>query len=247
LSDLVLAAIAGLALVAGAIAAVAGFGIGSLLTPALALSVGTKVAVTLVALPHLAATAYRLWLLRRDVDRHVLVVFGLASAAGGLIGAVLHGLFASPILSIVLGVLLVVAGLLELSGIGRRVVLGGPAAIGAGGVSGLFGGLVGNQGGIRSAALLRFNLSGPALVATSTATGVLVDLARVPVYLATGWSDIVANWPLVVMLTVGVIAGTVLGAPILRRLPQQRFRQLLALLLIGLGLLLVGGVGAQTG
>ena len=110
-------------------------------------------------------------------------------------------------------------------------------------VSGLFGGLVGNQGGIRSAALLRFNLSGPALVATSTATGVLVDLARVPIYLATGWSDVIANWPLVVLLALGVLAGTILGAPVLRRLPQHRFRQVLALLLIGLGLLLVAGLG----
>jgi len=243
LSDLLLAALAGLALVAGAIAAVAGFGIGSLLTPVLAVSVGVKVAVTLVALPHLAATAYRLWLLRRDVDRTVLLTFGLASAAGGLVGAVLHGLISSPLLSIVLGGLLIVAGVLELTGIGRRLVLGGPVAIGAGGLSGLFGGLVGNQGGIRSAALLRFNLSGPALVATSTATGVLVDLARVPVYVATGWSDLVANWPLIVVLAAGVLAGTVIGAPVLRRLPQQRFRQLLALLLIGLGLLLVTGLG----
>ncbi len=71
----------------------------------------------------------------------------------------------------------------------------------------------------------------------------LVDLARVPVYLATGWTDLVANWPLVVLLTVGVIAGTVLGRPILGLLPQQRFRQLLALLLIGLGLLLMTGGG----
>ena len=243
MSDLLLAALAGLALVAGAIAAVAGFGIGSLITPALAVSVGVKVAVTLVALPHLAATAYRLWLLRRDVDRGVLVTFGLASAAGGLAGAVLHGLFSSPALSILLGVLLIVAGLLELSGIGRRMVLGGPVAIGAGGLSGLFGGLVGNQGGIRSAALLRFNLSGPALVATSTATGVLVDLARVPVYVATGWSDLAAHWPLVLMLAAGVLVGTVVGAPVLRRLQQPRFRQLLALLLIGLGVLLISGLG----
>lgn len=243
MSDLLIAALAGLALVAGAVAAVAGFGIGSLLTPAVAVSVGVKVAVVLVALPHLGATAYRLWLLRRDVDRAVLLSFGLASAAGGLVGAVLHGVFSSPLLSILLGALLVLAGVLELSGIGRRVVLGGWAAIGAGSVSGMFGGLVGNQGGIRSAALLRFNLSGPALVATSTAAGVLVDLARVPVYIATGWNDLIAHWPVVVLLAISALGGTVIGAPVLRRLPQKRFRQLLAVLLIGLGVLLVAGIG----
>ena len=47
------------ALVAGAIAAVAGFGIGSLLTPALAIQTGTKVAVAAVAIPHFIGTLQR--------------------------------------------------------------------------------------------------------------------------------------------------------------------------------------------
>jgi len=235
-------ALAGLAVVAGAIAAVAGFGIGSVLTPALAFSVGTKVAVVLVALPHLAATTYRLWLLRRDVDRQVLLSFGLASAAGGLVGAILHGLFSSPWLAVVLGALLVFAGLSELIGLARRLVLRGWAATAAGALSGLFGGLVGNQGGIRSAALLRFTLSGRAIVATSTATGVMVDVARVPIYLATGWADIAANWPLVLFLIAAVLAGTVAGAPLLRRLPEVTFRRVLAMLLIALGVLLIVGI-----
>ena len=119
----------------------------------------------------------------------------------------------------------------------------GPLAWIAGAESGFLAGLVGNRGGIRSAALLRFNLSGPALVATSTATGMLVDLARIPVYVATGWSDLVAYWPLVALLAVGALAGTVIGAPVVCRLPQQRFRQLLAVLLIGLGVLLIAGIG----
>ena len=229
---------------AGAIASVAGFGIGSLLTPALAFSVGTKVAVVFVALPHLAATAYRLWLLRRDVDRGVLLSFGLASAAGGLVGAVVHGLFSSPWLAILLGALLVFTGVSELIGLARRLLLGGWMAIAAGALSGIFGGLVGNQGGIRSAALLRFDLSGRAIVATSTATGVLVDVARVPVYVATGLNDLVLNWPLVALLTAGVLVGTVVGAPVLRRLPESAFRRLLAVLLIGLGVLLIVGIRA---
>jgi hypothetical protein len=222
---------------------VAGFGIGSLLTPALAVSLGTRLAVTLVALPHLVATAYRLWLLRRDVDRSVLIVFGVASAAGGLVGALLHGVIASPLLTVVLGALLVFAGVSELAGLARRIVLGGLLATAAGALSGFFGGLVGNQGGIRAAALMRFNLSGRALVATSTATGVIVDLARVPVYVATGWDDLVANAALVAGLCAAVLVGTVLGAPLLRRLPEQVFRRVLALLLIALGALLIVGIG----
>ena len=63
------------ALVAGAIAAVAGFGIGSVLTPVLALQTGTKLAVAAIAIPHAIGTAQRYWLLRRHVERRMLVGF----------------------------------------------------------------------------------------------------------------------------------------------------------------------------
>src|SRR5690242_16754263 len=78
------------AIVAGGIAAVAGFGIGSLLTPTLAFATGTKLAVAAIAIPHFVATVQRFWILRRHVDRRVLLGFGIASAVGGLAGALAH-------------------------------------------------------------------------------------------------------------------------------------------------------------
>jgi len=233
------AVLAGLAIFAGAVAAVSGFGIGSLLTPALAVSLGTKAAVVVVALPHLAATALRLWMLRRSIHREVVLTFGLASAAGGLAGSVLHASIASPVLAAVLGTLLVLGGASELTGLARRLRFPGPWAMVAGFLSGSFGGLVGNQGGIRSAALLRFELDLKALIATATASALLVDLARTPVYLVTGGQDILGRWPLVLLLASGVVLGTLVGGPLLRRIPEDAFRRLLSVLLIGLGVMLV--------
>lgn len=240
--DLVLA---GIAVVAGAIAALAGFGIGSLLTPALAVVVGTRLAVAAVAVPHAVATAVRLWALRDAVDRGVLISFGLASALGGLGGALLHAAVSNPLLTMVLGVLLVLGGSLELTGLGRRLRFPGRWAMVAGLASGLFGGLVGNQGGIRSAALLRFDLSPRTLVATATASAILVDLARLPVYLLTTGAELVPMWPTIALLSGAVVVGTLVGAPILRRLPDAVFRRSLAVLLILLGVTLV--VGAVAG
>ena len=49
------------AAVAGAIASIAGFGIGSILTPLMALHTDMKLAVTAVSIPHLLGTALRFW------------------------------------------------------------------------------------------------------------------------------------------------------------------------------------------
>jgi uncharacterized membrane protein YfcA len=233
------------AVLAGGVAAVAGFGIGSFLTPLLAIEFGTKTAVLLVAIPHACATAVRLWLLRADVDRHVLLTFGAASAAGGLVGALFLTVFASRTMGIILGVLLILSGLGGLTGITARLrIPAGPWSVATGMASGAFGGLVGNQGGIRAAALLHFGLSPAATVATATGIALAVDAARIPIYLATGSAVIAANWPYVVVGAVGVVAGTLLATPILRRLPPHQFRLFVFVVVAALGVLLVIAPGS---
>lgn len=223
------------AVLAGAVASVAGFGIGSLLTPVLSISIGVKLAVALVAIPHFAGTGLRLWRLRAHVDRRVVLGFGIASAAGGLVGALFHSRAGNPTLAVVFGLLLLLAGGSELAGLARRVELRGAAAWVAGGLSGLFGGMVGNQGGIRSAALLGFHLPRHAFVATATAIALAVDLARLPVYFVTEGGAILAEWPLLVIVLVGVVLGTLAGERVLSRIPEPVFRTVVAALIVMLG------------
>lgn len=223
------------AILAGAVASVAGFGIGSLLTPALTPTLGVGLAVVAVAIPHAAGTAVRFWRLRHAIDRDVLRAFGFASAAGGLAGALLHGWASNPLLAIVFALLLILSGLGGLTGWTERVHLRGRLALAAGALSGVFGGIVGNQGGIRSAALLAFPLRRDAFVATATATALIVDAARLPVYLATDGAELGRHAPLVVALTVGVVVGTLAGERLLRRIPEAVFRRTVAVLLLALG------------
>jgi uncharacterized membrane protein YfcA len=235
--------IAVVAVIAGAVAAVTGFGAGSLLTPALALETGTKVAVAAIAIPHFVGTAQRYWMLRRHVDRRILAGFGVASALGGLAGALMGTRFSSRGLAIVFGALLVIAGISEFTGWMERVRWGRRAAWIAGAVSGVFGGLVGNQGGIRTAAMLGFDVPKESFVATATAIGLFVDGARLPVYLATQWREITVIWPLVLTATGGVVIGTAFGTRILGWVPRRIFRRVIAVLLIVLGfyMMVAGG------
>ncbi len=236
--------LAAASLVAGGVASVVGFGIGSLLTPTLALETGTKLAVAAVAIPHFVGSLQRFWLLRSHVDRRVLLGFGIASAAGGLAGALLHTRVSNRGLAVVFGALLILAGVSELSGWIQRVHWGRRAAWIAGALSGGFGGLVGNQGGIRSAAMLGFDVPRTSFVATATAIALFVDAARLPVYLATQWHEVLSAWPSLVITTVGVVIGTAFGTRVLGRIPERIFRQIIAVFLLALGLYMVVAGGS---
>lgn len=229
------ALVVAVSVVAGAVAAVTGFGIGSLLTPVLALSVDTRVAVATVSIPHVIGTAVRFWLLQGGIDRRVLWSFGLTSAAGGLAGAALYSIASNRWLNVVFGVLLIFAAISEVTGLAPRMRFRGWVAWAAGAISGLLGGLVGNQGGIRSAALLGFDLPKEKFVGTATAIALFVDGARLPVYLANQSADMLMLWQWIALGTIGVVAGTVLGSKALKRVPEVWFRRVLALVLAILG------------
>lgn len=238
-SEFFAALVGAISVVAGAVASVAGFGIGSLVTPVMATGMGIKTAIAAVAVPHAAGTALRLWHLRGSVDREVLRSFGLASAAGGLAGALVHGAAASPVVSIAFAGLLVMAGASGLFGLAERIRLRGAAAWAAGILSGGFGGLAGNQGGIRSAALLGFGLQRDAFVATATAVALIVDAARMPVYLVTSGDALIEHWGIIAFSTAGVLLGTVFGTRLLHHIPERTFRRVVSALVLLLGLFLL--------
>ena len=103
-------------------------------------------------------------------------------------------------------------------------------------LSGFFGGLVGNQGGIRAAALLGFQLEPRRLVATATASALLVDAARVPIYLWSQGGAIADGARFWIAGGGGVAVGTLIGVPVLCRIPEEAYRRLVGALLFILGI-----------
>ena len=229
------ALVALVSLVAGIVASVVGFGIGSLLTPFLATQMDMRIAVAAVSIPHFLATAYRLWLVRTSIDREVLKRFGVSSAFGALAGALAGTVIQSDWLALLLAALLLFVGIGGLVGFLDKMRFEGAARYGAGIASGLFGGLVGNQGGVRSAALLGFDLDKTAFIATATASGVIVDVFRMPVYVVAYQNELAENTTTIAIMTIGCLVGTVVGKRVLNRVPEQAFRRVVCGVLILVG------------
>ncbi len=227
------------AVLGGGIASVAGFGIGSILTPTLAARLGTKLAVAAVSIPHVIGTALRFILIRQHVNKRILLTFGIASAVGGLAGALIHTRFTSTILSYILGALLIFAGITGITGLAARMRFGRRTAWFAGAASGVFGGLVGNQGGIRSAALFGFDIEKEAFVATATAIALMVDAARMPIYFLSEAHQLGQAWKFLVLGAAGVVVGTIVGQRVLTKIPQNIFRRIVSILILALGVALV--------
>ena len=224
------------AVFAGGVASVSGFGVGSLLTPLLALRVDLQLAVAAVSIPHLLGTAFRFVLIRNDLNKDVFIKFGIWSAIGGLVGAIGGAIMHDQTLILVFSGLLIFAGLTGVSGFSDKMRF--PQQLGwvAGLISGAFGGLVGNQGGIRSAALMGFNLSKNEFVATATAVALLVDGARMPVYFANQSRDLASIWLPISVATTGVLLGTWLGQLVLSKIPEHVFKRVVCAIILVLGI-----------
>jgi uncharacterized membrane protein YfcA len=232
-------ALTAVAVVSGATASVVGFGIGSLLTPLLAARYGMQSAVALVAVPHALATALRCWRLRASIDREVLMRFGTVSAIGGLGGALLYSRLGSASLTRLLGGLLLLTAITQITNLARRWHPRGAVVPILGLASGFFGGVAGNQGGLRAAALTSFALAPAVFVATSTATGLLVDIARVPVYVFRAGTTLADHSIPIAIASAGVLAGTIIGERVLLGLSRESYARILAAAIGALGLWLL--------
>ena len=139
----------------------------------------------------------------------------------------------------ILGVLLLATAVSGLTGLRSRMQPPKSLVAFAGLASGFFGGIAGNQGGLRAAALVAFALPAAAFVATSTAIGLIVDAARMPIYLWRAGESLVPLAKPIAVATAGVLIGTIAGEKILLGLSPIRFRQVVSVLIGLLGVWLL--------
>lgn len=236
-----------------------GFGLGTLLLPAFALFYPIEQAVALTAVVHFLNSVFKLGLVGRHADRHVVLVFGLPAIAAAFAGAwVLLRLSAiGPIASysflgrdvFIMPAKLAVGSLLLLFSLGEllprfRELSFAPKFLPLGGVlSGFFGGLSGMQGALRSAFLARSGLSKEAFIATGVVVACLIDVTRLGMYgrMLTGERGQL-DYGVLTAAVLSAFAGAWFGNRYLKKLTMKSIQKIVAVMLFAVALGLVCGL-----
>jgi hypothetical protein len=248
------------AFVASALTLFTGFGLGTLLLPALAVSMDTVEAVATTALVHLLNNLFKLLLVGRHARAGIVARFGLPAMAAAFAGALAltalgkgEPLRGPPVLGLpvdprpadlVVGIAILFLAVRELFPRGDAGASPSPTAaqtVLAGLASGFVGGLTGHQGAVRSAYLLRLGLSRDAFVGTNVAIACLVDLSRLAIYGTAAHALAPAALQSWGPPSLCAFAGALLGARLVRRSSLLAIRRLVGAALAGLGLAIAAG------
>ncbi len=236
-----------------------GFGLGTLLLPAMALFFPVDLAIALTAVVHALNNLFKCWLLGRHADRGIVVKFGLPAIASALVGArvLLYLSDLPPLLTyqvfgreaqvmpvnLIVAVLILIFALVELAP--ERAHLSFPARyLPLGGVlSGFFGGLSGHQGALRSPFLLKAGLTKEGFIATGVVIALMVDIPRIILYgLTLPGLHLEGNRGLLAAAVLAAFAGAGLGNRLMQKVTLRLVQLLVALMLLGIALGLGSGL-----
>jgi uncharacterized membrane protein YfcA len=212
----------------------AGFGSSTVLLPLAIFLVDFQSAIVIVAITHIAGNIARWYLFKPHLNRSVLLKFGFPSVIAGVVGALLVSYLPANAVRGILGVFLMVyvasswhTPHLKIEPTMQNCVIGGIS-------SGFIAGLIGTGGALRGAFLHAFGLKKNEYMATVAAIALVVDLTRMPVYIANQLLSPVYYILIPAFVAVAVV-GAFLGRGIVHLMPQHAFRKLIlaAIFLVG--------------
>jgi uncharacterized membrane protein YfcA len=243
------------ALLASGLTLFSGFGLGTILMPVFALFFPLPLAIAATAVVHFANNLFKFGLMARQANWPVVARFSVPAAIAAIFGAgsltffdrqpplwhyTLAGTdFEVTAVKAVIGSLIVLFALLELSPRFQALAFP-PRWLPVGGaLSGFFGGLSGNQGALRSAFLLKAGLSKEAFVATGVVSAVIVDAVRLMVYgtamLAGQFSQAQTLALPVAVGTICAFSGAVVGKRVLQKVTLRTVQLIVATAMLGIG------------
>lgn len=236
-----------------------GFGVGTILTPVFIIFFPVELAVALTAVVHFLNNIFKFFLIGRNVDKGVLLRFGITAVIGAFIGAFIlirltrgvtlfsYDLFGFhyqvTFLKLVIGVLMISFAMFELVPKLKEIEFGKSRLPLGGFLSGFFGGLSGNQGALRSAFLIKTGISKEAFIATGVAISLFVDITRISTYFSEFFRDeLQKNWMLLTITILAAFLGAFIGRQLLKKVTINLVQNIVGIMIMAIGVLLIAGI-----
>jgi uncharacterized membrane protein YfcA len=226
------------AFLTAALTLMTGFGLATILTPVLLIFYDVKTAIIIAAIVHLLNNLLKIAMYARHLDIALIKRFGLLTLVGAFAGAFLQGKANAAAVKVILGTALIFLGLKEVVPSLDKVRFPRRIDFLGGFFSGLLGGLVGNQGAIRSAYLLNYDISKETFIVTAAVIASVVDVTRIPLYLVNNRATISDNALLILLTTAAAFVGTVAGSRLLAGFSPKGFKLYVAVGIVIIGILL---------
>ena len=251
------------ALLVAALTLFSGFGIGTLLMPVFAIFFPIEAAVAMTAVVHLSNNLFKLTLVGRYADWKIAVRFIIPGLIFSAFGAYLltrmatseplysyefYGVRELTILKLVVGLLMLLFALLELSKRFDELSFPKKYLPLGGALSGFFGGLSGHQGALRSAFLIRSIDDKTKFIGTGVVCSVVVDLSRVAVYgilFFGGTLTTIVDSGGLNLISAAVLTaflGSFIGNRLMKKVKMRHVRNLVGGMLLVVALLLGSGL-----
>lgn len=224
-----------LLLLAEVLGTVGGFGSSMLVVPLAGWFMPFDQALGLTALFHVFSNGAKMVLFRQGISRELLLWLGAPAVVGVIIGARLTVHMDERLLAASMGAILVGLGVALLMRSNWRMAASRANATAGGALSGFMAGIAGTGGAIRGLTLAAFGLEKSVFVSTSAWIDMGVDMSRTVVYASQGFLPSAVLFHLPAMAAVS-IAGSWAGRAVLGRVPQERFRTMVLVLVIAMGL-----------
>ncbi len=224
------------------IGTVAGFGTSTIFLPIALFFLDFKTALVLVAISHVSGNAGAITFFRHGLDKKLILLFGVPSIILTILGAYLVIYIPQDILQIFLGIFLLIFSIYSLLKPDFKVSASKINTIVGGSISGFLQGLIGVGGPLRGAFLISYDLEKVKYIATISAIAVVIDLTRIPIYLANNFLESDFYIYVVPLIIIGIV-GSYTGKRIVSRIPQDAFKKvvLIAIALASI-LLIYGGI-----
>jgi len=231
--------IAILTFIAATVGTITGFGTSTLMIPVLVMFFPPVEAIFLVAIIHWFGDVWKILLFRKGFNMRLLVLFGAIGFVTSYLGAFVSLGTNEQLLLRILGLFLVGYALFLVFQSKFRIPAGNLTAVSGGALSGFFAGMFGIGGAIRSMFLTAFDLPKAVYIATAGAIGILVDSTRIITYFTGGVTLPSKLWyGLFIFIPVSFV-GAKVAKGIVEKIPQDKFRFVVAVFLLAIGVKLV--------